>query len=176
MSIVAQREGACGKTAACAAALQSAAKQKHPPHPYPHPWPTRMAGTNWDFTLFFISFSHPHFPPLFDEARRAGWGGWGGVVRPKCSYPTTVIDHSAAAPPPPPPARCPFHPSADGRANSQRSPITRLSAASLWIQSTKSILLTSALVHIWHFLQFSRRHQKHQLATRKWEGANDGGR
>lgn len=59
----------------------------------------------------------------------------------------------------------------DGRIRSSPhyTPLRR----SLWIQSTKSILLTSALVHIWHFLQFSRRHQKHQLAARKWEGAND---
>lgn len=59
----------------------------------------------------------------------------------------------------------------DGRIRSSPhyTPLLR----SLWIQSTKSILLTSAPVHTWHFLQFSRRHQKHQLAARKWEGAND---
>lgn len=160
MSIVGQREGACGKTAACVAALKSAAKQKHPP--------AEPAGDKLRFHSFF--FLPPLSSRLFDEARRRGGG------RPKCSFPTTVIDLLSVAAPPPPPARCPFHPSADGRANSQRPPITRLSDASLWIQSTKSILLTSAPVHIWHFLQFSRRHQKHQLATRKWEGANDGGR
>lgn len=59
----------------------------------------------------------------------------------------------------------------DGRIRSSPhyTPLLR----SLWIQSTKSILLTSAPVHSWHFLQFSRQHQKHQLAARKWEGAND---
>lgn len=59
----------------------------------------------------------------------------------------------------------------DGRIRSSPhyTPLLR----SLWIQSTKSILLTSAPVHTWHFLQFSRRHQKHQLAARKWKGAND---
>lgn len=60
----------------------------------------------------------------------------------------------------------------DGRIRS-RPHNTRL-LPSLWIQSTKSILLTSAPVHTWHFLQFSRRHQKHQLAARKWKGATDG--
>lgn len=60
----------------------------------------------------------------------------------------------------------------DGRIRSSPhyTPLLR----SLWIQSTKSILLTSAPVHTWHFLQFSRRHQKHQLAARKWKGATDG--
>lgn len=60
----------------------------------------------------------------------------------------------------------------DGRIRSSPhyTPLLR----SLWIQSTKSILLTSAPVHTWHFLQFSRQHQKHQLAARKWKGATDG--
>lgn len=55
----------------------------------------------------------------------------------------------------------------DGRIRSSPhyTPLLR----SLWIQATKSILLTSAPVHTWHFPQFSRRHQKHQLAARKWE-------
>ena len=99
---------------------------------------------NWDFSFFFFR-----------------WRG-----HPKCSIPSASTSTGPFL------LGVDFIPrQMDGRIRSSPHYVPLL--RSLWIQSTKSILLTSAPVHTWHFLQFSRRHQKHQLAARKWEGAND---